>query len=557
MRVSDRILGALAAAHAGGVRRSFLRSARRATNTQADFLNRLLLDRRQTRFGREHGFLAITDYAAFARQVPIRDYDGHAPYIDAVRRGEVNALFPSGQRILMFAMTSGTTAQPKYIPITPAVLAASREAWNVWGVQAILDHPGTIVRPIVQVTSPMDDHYTPADVPCGAITGLLAENQKKLVRRFYTSPPCVAQIRDPLSKYYTIMRLAVPRDVAWLVTANPQTLLILARVANEQRDVLIRDVYDGTLGEQFEVPDRVRAELKPRLQCDPAKAKFLEACSAQHGGLFPKDYWNLGFRAHWLGGTMGLFESQFAEHYGSVPARDIGLIASEGRMSIPVADGTASGVLAIRNQFFEFIPENEHGSQRPTTLRSHEVKVGEVYYLLLTNGSGLYRYDVGDRVRVTGWLGQAPTIEFLSRGAHACSLAGEKLTEDQVVLAMRKAVAGLPTVDTFVLAPRFAGTPHYRLYVDESVAERLPRIASMLDAALCDVSSEYASKRKTMRLNAIELMSLPAGFLSQRDRSLRAKRAHTAEQFKHQYLLPRPGLDDDLGSSATAFSVAG
>jgi len=557
MRISDRILGALAAAHASGVRRSFLRAVRRATQTQANFLSRLLLERRDTRFGREHGFLGVSDYAAFARQVPIRNYEGHAPYIDAVRRGDVEALFPAGERILMFAMTSGTTAQPKYIPITPQVLAASREAWNVWGVQAILAHPGTIVRPIVQITSPMDDHYTPADVPCGAITGLLAENQKKLVRRYYTSPPCVARIRDSISKYYTIMRLAVPRDVAWLVTANPQTLLILARVANEQRDVLIRDIHDGTLTESFDVPARVRAELDERLKPDRAKAKFLEACSARHGGLFPKDYWNLGFRAHWLGGTMGLFESQFAEYYGALPARDIGLIASEGRMSIPVEDGTASGVLAIRNQFFEFVPEAEYGSRQPTALRSHEVEIGAVYYLLLTNSSGLYRYDVGDRVRVTGWQGQAPMIEFLSRGAHTCSLAGEKLTEDQVVLAMRKAVAGLPTVDTFVLAPRFAATPHYRLYVDEAVAERLPDIAQMLDAALCDVSSEYASKRKTMRLDAIERMPLPASFLSQRDRSLRAQRAHTAEQFKHQYLLSRPGLDDELGAAATAFAAAG
>ena len=44
--------------------------------------------------------------------------------------------------------------------------------------------------------------------------------------------------------------------------------------------------------------------------------------------------------------------------------------------------------------------------------------------------------DLGDRVRVTGRLGQAPLIEFLSRDAHTSSLAGEKLTEDQVVQAV-------------------------------------------------------------------------------------------------------------------------
>lgn len=531
MRIGDQIIAGLAAARARMVRRSFMRSARRATQTQGDFLSRLLVDRRHTRFGREHGFLALSDYAAFTRAVPIRNYEGHAPYIDAVRRGDVEALFPAGQRILMFAMTSGTTAEPKYIPITPEVLAASREAWNIWGVQAIFDHAGTVLRPIVQVTSPMNDHMTPSNVPCGAITGLLAETQLRLVRRFYTSPDGVAQIKDPLSKYYTIMRFAVPRDVAWLVTANPQTLLLLARVANEQGEALIRDIRDGTLSDRFDISSAIRAELSARLRPDSNTARVLESCVERCGGLYPKDYWNLGFRAHWLGGTMGLFESQFAEYYGDVPARDIGLIASEGRMSIPIEDGKADGVLAVRNQFFEFIPEAEYGQARPATLRSHEVEVGQIYYVLLTNASGLYRYDVGDRVRVTGRVGDAPKIEFLSRGAHACSLAGEKLTEDQVVLAMRKAVAGLPTVDTFVLAPRFAGTPYYRLYVDASVAQRLPTIAAMLDKSLSSISSEYASKRKTMRLNAIELMTLPAGFMQARDRGLRAQRSHTAEQF--------------------------
>ena len=44
-------------------------------------------------------------------------------------------------------------------------------------------------------------------VSCGAITGLMAITQKRLVRKYYVSPPCVARIDDPLAKYYTICLL--------------------------------------------------------------------------------------------------------------------------------------------------------------------------------------------------------------------------------------------------------------------------------------------------------------------------------------------------------------
>ena len=427
--------------HVSSQARRFFRAAERATAVQDDLLARLLARHADSGFGREHHFDKIRNYADFKANVPIRSYADFAPYIDRVCRGEVNALFRPDEKILMFALTSGTTAKPKYIPITPQVLSESRRGWGTWGGKAVLDHPASFLRNILQVTSPMDDHRAASGVPCGAITGLLASTQKKLVLRYYTSPLAVARIGDAPSKYYTIMRLAIPKDVSWVVTANPATLLLLAKTANDHCERMIRDIRDGTLSKDLPVAQDIRDQLAPRLNPDPVCAKRLEGIIAEQGAMYPKHYWNLSFRAHWCGGTMGLYESQFPRYYGQVPARDIGLIASEGRMSIPVDDGTASGILAISSQFFEFIPAEEYdaapGSGVPT-LRSHEVQEGEEYFLVLTNAGGLYRYDMGDRVRVTGWVGQAPLIEFLSRDAHTASMAGEKLTQDQVVMAMRK-----------------------------------------------------------------------------------------------------------------------
>ncbi|HKQ49490.1 MAG TPA: GH3 auxin-responsive promoter family protein [Phycisphaerae bacterium] len=555
--ILDSVLAKIGALHAASITRRFSRAVANATRVQSDLLAELLAAGEGSDFGRDHGLASIRDYREFARQVPIRSYADLEPYIEKVRNGHVGALFSPQTRILMFALTSGTTARPKYIPITPRVLADCRAGWNIWGLKALLDHPGTMLRHILQVTSPMNDHSSPSGLPCGAITGLLAATQKRLVRRYYTSPPCVANITDSVAKYYTIMRLAIPRDVAWAVTANPATLLLLAKTGDEHREQLIRDIHDGTLSASMAVDGGIRAALHSRLEPDPDCARRLETIVAKHGALYPKHYWRLGYVAHWTGGTMGLYRDQFPRYFGDVPARDIGLIASEGRMSIPVDDHTPAGILAVTSQFFEFIPASEYGGSNPTVVRSHELTIDEEYFIVLTNASGLYRYDLGDRIRVVRRVGEAPLIEFLSRDAHSSSMAGEKLTEDQVVAAMEAASPATGKIVDFVLAPRWADPPYYRLYVESASVRAEAALARRVDEALSKINLEYGSKRATLRLGEVETVGLPAGALAQRDMELRRARSGTSEQFKHQYLLSRPELDGDLAQLAVDRAAVG
>ena len=80
-------------------------------------------------------------------------------------------------------------------------------------------------------------------------------------------------------------------------------------------------------------------------------------------------------------------------------------------MSIPMEDNTPAGVLDIEANFYEFIPADEidrgaSGETSPTLpgdltcLRADELEKGGQYYILLTNYAGLYRYHIGDLVRV-------------------------------------------------------------------------------------------------------------------------------------------------------------
>jgi hypothetical protein len=69
-----------------------------------------------TKFGKEHHFSLITDYASFKQNVPIRDYEGLKNYIEKIKNGESNVLWKG--KPLYLAKTSGTTSGVKYIPIS-------------------------------------------------------------------------------------------------------------------------------------------------------------------------------------------------------------------------------------------------------------------------------------------------------------------------------------------------------------------------------------------------------------------------------------------------------
>lgn len=529
--------------HAQRVFDRFMAATQHATAIQERVLLRLVRRRAGSAFGRDHGFDRIDSAAAFTRCVPILSYEDHRPYIERVRAGDLSALFGRGERVHMFAMTSGTTSEPKYIPVTGQFLRDYRRGWNAFGIKALLDHPAAFLRPIVQVSSRMDEARAPSGMPCGAISGLMAATQKRLVRKYYIAPAFLAGIDDAAAKYYTIMRLAVPADVAFAITASPATQLKLAQAADRHRDQLIRDVHDGTLWADLPVPATVREALRPRLVPDRDAAERLERLVGEHGALLPKHYWNLGFLANWTGGTMGLYLHEFPHYFGDTPVRDIGLLASEGRVSIPVEDGTPGGILDVAGHFFEFVPRDEIDRPSPIALRSHQVEVGQEYFVLMTTASGLCRYDLRDLVRVVGVVGQAPVIEFLNKGQHICSIAGEKLTEHQVILAMDRACreAGRQTA-SFVLAPRWGSPPYYLLHLEPDTGPD-DRFAAAMDAALREINVEYASKRATQRLGAVRINRLPPGFLEQLDRREAARHRSGNEQFKHRYLYCRPGDD--------------
>jgi hypothetical protein len=400
----------------------------------------------------------------------------------------------------------------------------------------------------VQLSGDDDECRTEAGIPCGAVTGLTAKMQKRIVRWVYCVPPVVGKVKDVQAKYYLCLRLSLPRAVGMIIAANPSTMINLARAGDQEKELLLRDIRDGTLSDRFDIPAEVRAGLSPRrLRADPERARALEEIVRRTGTLYPKDYWpQTCLLGNWTGGSMGAYLRHYPRYYGDHPVRDVGLIASEGRMTIPWASGTPAGVLDVTTHYFEFIPEAEGDSTQPTTLTADELREGGHYYLLLTTAYGLYRYHIRDLVRCVGFHNRTPLLEFLSKGSLFSNVTGEKLSEYQVTQAMTATLHELNlTIGTYSVAPCWPEEddfeqPYYGLFVEQGdVADAglASRLADRLDARLREVNMEYASKRESRRLGVVRLETVPVGFWAAWDRERLKQTGGVAEQYKHPCLI--------------------
>ncbi len=532
---------------------AFEAATERPREIQEALLRRILAFQADTEFGRDHGFASIHTMEDFRRNLPVAAYEYFEPYIAKVRRGNLRALL-ADPCVHMFALTSGTTAARKFIPVTPQYLADYRRGWNIWGMRLFrYDHPEVKLRPIVQISSDWDEFRTEAGIPCGSVTGLTAEMQKRIIRWLYCVPGCTGRIKDTNAKYYAVLRLSLPREVGMVVAANPSTLVNLAKAGDQYKESLIRDIHEGTLTSAIDVPAEIRATLARLLRRrHRARARELEAIVGRTGTLYPRDYWPKNcILGNWTGGSVGAYLRHFPKYFGDTPVRDVGLIASEGRMTIPVHDNTPSGVLDVTSHFFEFIPESEVDQKNPVTLAAHEVKEGEKYYILPTTAFGLYRYHIHDLVRVTGFYHRTPLVEFLSKGAHFANITGEKLSEYHVTQAMDEILLKEDlTVTSYGLAPCWDDErPYYGLFVERGDfmnSIQAMDLAQALDRRLQIANIEYASKRSSMRLGSIRVELLPDGAWHEWDRQRLARTGGSQEQYKHPCLISDTSFRDTM-----------
>jgi len=244
----------------------FFQSTLNCQATQHEVLRQLLTLNESSDFSRERGLVSTLTASEFRSRMPVSRFADYEPYIERLKIGQQQAMLGPNNRLLMFALTSGTTSRSKFIPITQRFLNDYRRGWQIWGIHNYDTRPGLNHKNILQVTSDFHQFQTAGGTPCGNISGLAVASQRRVVRFMYTIPFVVSKISDSAARYYTIVRLGLADDnIGLILTANPSTVLQLVTVADAEKETLIKDIFDGTLSERFSVSPEIRDLLRRRI----------------------------------------------------------------------------------------------------------------------------------------------------------------------------------------------------------------------------------------------------------------------------------------------------
>src|SRR5512139_394132 len=119
-------------------RLAFARDARHPGRVQKEFLLRLIKSNKNTQYGQKYSFSSIGSEKDFRSSLPMVEYSDIEPYINQIKMGTRNVL--TSDPVSLFNMTSGTTARPKYIPLTHQGLKRARGLMRQWFSHALSNH---------------------------------------------------------------------------------------------------------------------------------------------------------------------------------------------------------------------------------------------------------------------------------------------------------------------------------------------------------------------------------------------------------------------------------
>ena len=511
--------------------------------TQETLLKRIIEVNASTLYGKDHGFSSIRTIQDYRNAVPANSYEDLEPYIERATRGEPKQL--TADPPILFATTSGTTGIPKFIPITKTSRRDKSMAMRLWLYHASSTHPTMFDGQILAVVSPEVEGYTESGIPYGAESGHAYKNMPAIMKTVYAIPYEVFAMTNYSAKYYCLLLLAVSKNISVIATCNPSTILLLAKRGQEWQEQIVRDIRDGTVNPDLDIPDEVRAIVEDQIQGDPDRAKFLESCLERDGRLIPKEIWpNLALIGCWKGGSVGLYLREFDGLFDpKTPIRDWGYLASEVRGSLPLTNHGCGGVLTLETNFFEFVEESEFDSPNRTFLTLDQLEDGRRYFVFPTTTGGLYRYEMNDLLCVNGFYERTPIVEFVQKGKGVSSLTGEKLYENQVCTAVSRCheMIGSIPFEFVVAVPEWGAPPRYVFLVEETEEEISSSCwqawIEAIDRELRKENEEYDTKRKSLRLNP------PAAKVLKRGEYIRYRRKRVAEgapdgQFKMLKLNP-------------------
>ena len=417
-----------------------------------------------TQFGKDHFFKDIHSYSDFREAVPVHDYEDLKPYVEKIKSGESDILWPG--KPLYFAKTSGTTSGTKYIPI-------SRDS--------ISNHIGSARNAILTYI----DETQKAD---------FLDN--KLI--FLSGSPVLTETGEVLTgRLSGISNHHVPSYLRSNQLPSYETNCI------EDWETKLDKIIDETLDQRMSLISGIPPWVQMYFD------RIIERTGRKIKDVFPD------FSLFIYGGVN--FEPYRAKLFESIgkPIDSIELYpASEGFLAYQDKQNDEGLLLLLDTGiFFEFIPVENYFDENPRRLSIGEVEVGKNYAVIVNNNAGLWGYSLGDTIK---FVSTDPyKVLVTGRIKHFISAFGEHVIGEEIEKALKYALERHSETEVIELtvAPMVnstdGGLPYHEWLVEFGTPpNNMEQFANDLDRRLTELNIYYKDLITGSILRRLELTPL-------------------------------------------------
>ncbi len=419
---------------------------------QQEQLASLIKSAGKTAFGRKHGFDSIINYNDFAGRVPLQDYETLKIFINRMRQGEPDLLWPG--QVRWFAKSSGTTSnKSKFIPVTTQAL----HQCHYKGARDVLAFFFSNIEKskLFQGKSLIMGGSTSVlgeKTLSGDLSSILLINSPLMGRFFSAISTSVSLLNDWEEKLEVVATKTMHQNVTSLSGVPSWNLLLLKKILEKSGKNTILDVW-------------------PNLEL------FI------HGGV-----------------SFVPYREQFRRIIPSDRMRYLETFnASEGFFGIQNDFSTDDMLLMLDyGVFYEFVTLDQLNQENPKSLVLTEVEIGKPYAMIITTNGGLWRYYIGDTVEFTSL---APyKFKISGRTASYINAFGEELmvynTDKAFEFACQQTGA---LICEYTAGPVFldgnSAAAHEYVVEFEKLPPNLHEFTAIFDAKIKDLNSDYEAKR--------------------------------------------------------------
>ncbi|KAB2615769.1 indole-3-acetic acid-amido synthetase GH3.6-like [Pyrus ussuriensis x Pyrus communis] len=424
-----------------------------------------------------HGLNGHTDRDTFKKIMPVIKYEDIQSDINRIANGDTSHILCS-KPISEFLTSSGTSGgERKLMPTIEEELERRSLLYSLLMPVMSQYVPGLDKGKGMYFLFIKSEAKTPGGLVARPVLTSYYKSSHFKQRPYdpytnYTSPNETILCPDSYQSMYSqlLCGLCQNKEVLRVGAVFASGFIRAIRFLEKHWTILCKDIASGTLNPQITDPS-VREAVMKILKPDPKLASFIE-------GECRKDSWHGIITRLWpntkyvdviVTGTMSQYIPTLDYYSNGLPLVCTMYASSECYFGVNLnplcKPSEVSYTLIPTMGYFEFLPvqRNNGINTNPVSVRKSlnekeqqelvdlaDVKLGQEYELVVTTYAGLYRYRVGDVLRVASFKNKAPQFNFICRKNVVLSIDSDKTDEVELQNAVKNAVNHLVPFDATV-----------------------------------------------------------------------------------------------------------